>query len=289
MGIFGRNRRSATSHTRRVAPAESAFTGMGLGPFLELVGTNSSCRVGCETVLPGPADGSHALATGLAELRAEPDIPADPMAIAVLLGDVRVGYLPGYVARMVQPRIARSPAYVPIQLWAALDGTRARYLAVISTSGDPDPTWPYSTDRQAPVTRAQQADGQAHEAAQRRRQRLAAGGAEATQQRARLVRGRDFTEWAEAIKDMRRDGRDDDALRLLLECIDAAENAMPPNQAPPPWYTDQAAIIYRKRKDYDAEIEVLQRWLRACPDPAWGAKTEARLAKARALRERVAE
>ncbi|MDV6012307.1 hypothetical protein [Haloechinothrix sp. LS1_15] len=34
---------------------------------------------------------------------------------------------------------------------------------------------------------------------------------------------------------------------------------------PAPAYTHRAAVIYRRRKDYDAEIAIIERWCAACP------------------------
>ena len=32
---------------------------------------------------------------------------------------------------------------------------------------------------------------------------------------------------------------------------------------PAPWYTEQAAIVYRKQKNFVAEVRILQRWIDA--------------------------
>lgn len=49
---------------------------------------------------------------------------------------------------------------------------------------------------------------------------------------------------------------------------------------PAPWYTEQAAIIHRKRGELDEELAVLRRWLAACPaDRRAGWKIQDRLDK----------
>lgn len=78
------------------------------------------------------------------------------------------------------------------------------------------------------------------------------------------VRWRHYCAWVEPIKQLKRDDRLDEALALLLEVIavvELTENC--DGREPAPWYTEQAAIIYRKQKNPAGEIEILQRWLDA--------------------------
>ena len=133
------------------------------------------------------------------------------------------------------------------------------------------------------------AEGRANQAlmAELRRERLAAGGEEAFAQSRRLVRGRDLGEWVEPIKQLRRDGDDAAALELLMECIAAAELDATANGWPlPTWYTEQAAIILRKRRDFEGEAAILARYLAACPPGTAQLAIEERLVKARAKMER---
>lgn len=83
-------------------------------------------------------------------------------------------------------------------------------------------------------------------------------------QPAALARGRHYTEWVEPIKQMKRDGRHNDALTILGECMDATERA--DRGRPAPWYYEQAAIIYRKDRDLDAEHAVIERYFAACEE-----------------------
>jgi hypothetical protein len=122
----------------------------------------------------------------------------------------------------------------------------------------------------------------ADEQAQLRLNRLAAGGREAADQRRRLVRDKDFTEWVETVNDFKRAKRFDDALNLVLECIDAAErDAQHHGYAPPPWYTEQAAILYRKSGDVHAEVAILKRYQATCPRGLSSTRIAERLVKAR--------
>ncbi|MGV9710007.1 hypothetical protein ACWDTI_05025 [Gordonia sp. NPDC003424] len=123
----------------------------------------------------------------------------------------------------------------------------------------------------------------AKEQALLRESRLAAGGEEAEDQRRRLVRGKDFTEWVEPIKALKRSKRYEEALELILECVDTAErDARYHEYAPPPWYTEQAAIIYRQTGSIAAEVSILDRFQRACPSGKSSPSIAERLVKARA-------
>jgi hypothetical protein len=62
----------------------------------------------------------------------------------------------------------------------------------------------------------------------------------------------------------KRSGQLDEAERLLLKLIDAEEvEARSKRRGVAPWYYKELAILYRKQKRYDAEIEVLERYARA--------------------------
>ncbi len=101
-----------------------------------------------------------------------------------------------------------------------------------------------------------------------------------------LVRGRHYTEWIPTLDELRSSGDDDTALTLLWECIQAAERAARvAGTSPAPGYTKRAAVIYRRRKDYAREIEVMERWEAAAPPGYRGAMAD-RLAVARKLQEK---
>jgi hypothetical protein len=100
------------------------------------------------------------------------------------------------------------------------------------------------------------------------------------------VRGRHYTDYVEDVKALRRSDKDEAAERLLLELIDATEEeSRLRGTGVAPWYYEQLAIIYRKRKDAAAEVAVLERYASQPHAPGAGpAKLAQRLMKARALR-----
>ena len=63
----------------------------------------------------------------------------------------------------------------------------------------------------------------------------------------------------------------DGAEALLLQLIEATESeARANNWGVAPWYYEQLAIVYAKKKDHEAELKVLERYARERKAP--GAK-----------------
>lgn len=123
------------------------------------------------------------------------------------------------------------------------------------------------------------------ETAQRRTRE---GGSEARSERIGEVRGHNYTFWPDTVRLLKRDGRVDEALTLLLECVDAAERDAPLwGGGIAPWYTEAAAIVYRQRRDYAAEVAILERYERN-HRPRRDGVFRGRLVKARALLAKAA-
>ncbi len=104
-----------------------------------------------------------------------------------------------------------------------------------------------------------------------------------------FVRRHHFTEYVDDVKTLRRAAREGEAVRLLLELVDATESeARSENCGVAPWYYEQLAIIYRKAHDYDREVEILERY-RDQPHASGAVPNElkARLDKALDLRSRA--
>lgn len=106
-------------------------------------------------------------------------------------------------------------------------------------------------------------------------------------ERTHSVRGRHHSDWVATLDRLRADGKDDAALDLLIDCMTAAEHeAGTLGAPPPPRYAHRAAVIHRRRRDYAAEVEVLERWIAACPEPRDPhSRLAVRLVKARRLRD----
>jgi hypothetical protein len=79
--------------------------------------------------------------------------------------------------------------------------------------------------------------------------------------RAGYVRGQHFTDYVETVKTLKRTGSLEEVERLLLELINAteAENCRQ-KMGVAPWYYEEVAKLYRKRKDYGREVAILERF-----------------------------
>ena len=104
-----------------------------------------------------------------------------------------------------------------------------------------------------------------------------------------LFAGQPMWDWLTHVQALERDGKLDEALQLTEALITAAEQeSVISGREPAPAYTERAAIIHRKRKDYVSEIAVIERWDRACPPERRGpgatqSKLLSRLKRAREL------
>ena len=100
-------------------------------------------------------------------------------------------------------------------------------------------------------------------------------------------RGRHYTTFVEEVKALNRTGDDEAVERLLLALVDAVEaesRAKGPKWGVAPWYYEELAKLYRGRKDYAAEVAILERFKQQ-PNGAGvkGPMLTERLDKARAL------
>lgn len=74
------------------------------------------------------------------------------------------------------------------------------------------------------------------------------------------IDSRHFTSYVEKVKALKRAGRLSECKSLLLKILDANEaQARIPGGVLAPWWYEQLAIIYRKQKNYTAEVAVLER------------------------------
>ena len=79
--------------------------------------------------------------------------------------------------------------------------------------------------------------------------------------RSGLYKGRHYTTYVEEVKALKRAGDYVGAERLLLALVGAAENEARANRwRVAPGYYNQLAIIYRKTKQPDKELQILERY-----------------------------
>jgi hypothetical protein len=122
------------------------------------------------------------------------------------------------------------------------------------------------------------------DSAQLRRERLFQPGLDGHDQRVDMLRGRDWLEWGEHVAQMKREGYLECALALVHEMMGTTRGSAFWEHTPPPGWYNEAAVILRKLKDYDAEVRILGEALEGYPDSE---SFSTRLQKARALQLKV--
>lgn len=75
------------------------------------------------------------------------------------------------------------------------------------------------------------------------------------------VRGRHFVTYAKDVKNLKRTGKLYEAEKLLLELVEATEQVSKVDGlGVAPWYYEELAKIYRKKKYYAKEVSILKRF-----------------------------
>lgn len=78
-------------------------------------------------------------------------------------------------------------------------------------------------------------------------------------------KGKHYTEYRNSILEMKRANENTEAIDLLLNLADAVEAESKAQKCgPAPWYYEQLAILYRKEKQHDNEVGILERYLDVC-------------------------
>ena len=104
-----------------------------------------------------------------------------------------------------------------------------------------------------------------------------------------FVEGKHFTEHVERVKQLKRKGQHNKAIKLLQKLVTATEAESKDSggsSGVAPWYYEQLALIYRKEKRYGDEVAILERYDRQPKAPgATPAKLAKRLKRARSLQD----
>lgn len=100
--------------------------------------------------------------------------------------------------------------------------------------------------------------------------------------------GRHYTTYVEEVKNLKSNGELEEAERLLLELVKATEEENKKEKmGVAPWYYEHLAIIYRKQKNYDKEISILERFSKQKPAKHWGIKDISQLPEIHPLLKRL--
>ncbi|NTW40875.1 MAG: hypothetical protein HGA44_13510 [Cellulomonadaceae bacterium] len=197
-------------------------------------------------------------------LQREPDNRADPHAVAVLIDGERVAYLPSHVAQRLDLPSGASQR-VRIQLFAKEQDGRTRAVGW-AWLGTDEPKWQFGLGNWPAITRDETRAAQHSARRDLVTEGMRGGGDRANRMRAGMVDGVHYLELVEPIKQLKREGRHEEALELCFVAITGAEGEHASSGLiPPPWYTEQAAIILRRLKRLEEEAEVLRRYLALLP------------------------
>lgn len=77
------------------------------------------------------------------------------------------------------------------------------------------------------------------------------------------VDGNHYTGSVEKVKQLKREGKHQQAIAILLQAVEATEAESEfagKGWGVAPWYYEQLAVIYRKEKQYQQEVEILERY-----------------------------
>jgi len=245
--------------------------------LVQLSGTTTFAREAIAVLAARHGIAAGGYLEGDGTLQREPHNEADPMAVAVHIEGERIGYLPGYLAR-TQDLSSVGARAVKVQIFTELvpKGLRAEAWAWL---GAGVPVWEWSERNRPPMSSGAKVAAHQESIDTMVKEALAGGGSRAQSFKDGMVNGVHYLQLVEPIKQLKRDGRLEDALVLCNAAIQGAEAARE-GREPAPWYTDQAAIIHRKLGQQDEEIAVLQRWLSICPpERREGSRIQERLNK----------
>lgn len=256
---------------------DSAFVSDGEPELVKLTGTTTFAKDAITRLAErrGITELGYLEVSG--SIQREPENAADTNAVAVHVDGERIGYLPGYVAARVELSAGGSRT-VALQIFTQIlpKGSRAEAWAWLPASA---PQWQWSEKNRPPLS--SEAKAAAHHAGVTEvvNDALADGGERAQSFELGMVSGVHYLQLVEPIKQLKREGRLDEALVLCNAAIEGAEGGRE-GREPAPWYTEQAAIIHRKLGQRDEEIAVLRRWLAVCPpDRRDGSRIKERLDK----------
>lgn len=102
--------------------------------------------------------------------------------------------------------------------------------------------------------------------------------------------GDHYTDYVERVKQLKSEKKNEEAIQLLLKLVDETEKeaeSQGHGWGVAPWYYEQLAILYKKEKQHDDEIKILERYKRQPKAPGAGPKKLAdRLIKAYEVKDK---
>jgi hypothetical protein len=228
---------------------------------LEVAGTTTFAKDGVAALADRKGLGERGYYEGQGQLQRDTENPVDPQAVAVLVEGQKVGCLPSYAAKDLSlPAGASEPVRYQLHVLRDQKLLAKAYVWL----GDSDPEWAHPQENPPALTSRERINSSHTEKSAMVREALQGGGERAQQFKRGMVDGVHYLELIEPIKQLKREGRLEEALVLCYKAIEGAEGDAGRGM-PAPAYTEQAAIIHRKLSQKEEEIAVLRRWLARCP------------------------
>ncbi|MDT0168881.1 hypothetical protein [Pseudarthrobacter sp. BRE9] len=256
----------------------------GFNPCTEVAGTTTFAGEAVAALADRKGLGDRGYFEGQAQLQRDPANPVDPQSVDVLVDGENVGCLPSYAAKDVPLPVGASHP-VPYQLHV-LTGQKLLAKAYVWL-GAGDPEWSHTRENPPALTPRERINDSHIQKTTMVREALQEGGDRARQFRRGMVDDVHYLELVEPIKELKREGRLNEALVLCYKAIEAAERDRD-GREPAPWYTEQAAIVHRKLGQKAEEIAVLKRWMAATPKSRRaGSRIAERLAKLEAFSKEI--
>jgi hypothetical protein len=251
----------APQETPKAQPSATLTVSSSLAGCLEVAGTTTFAKDSVAALADRKGLGERGYYEGQAQLQREPENPVDPQAVAVLVDGEKVGCLPSYAAEELPLPVGASE---PVQYQLHVLWDKKLLAKAYVWLGDGEPEWSHPREKPPALTSSERINISHMEKTAMVREGLRGGGERAQQFKRGMVDGVHHLELVEPIKQLKREGRLEEALVLCYKAIEAAELDAG-GREPAPWYTEQAAIIHRKLGQKAEEIAVLRRWLARCP------------------------
>lgn len=204
---FGTNSASAAPPDEPASPFEALGSlrvtiSTGMASCVELAGTTTFTKDAVAALADRHNLGTRGYYEGPAQLQREPDNPADPHAVAVVVEGEKVGYLPSPTARGIGLAAGVS-APVSYQLHVLREGKlRAKAFVWL---GDGTPAWLHTEKHPPGLMTAERANESHRDRSGMVQEALAGGGARAAQFKRGMVDGVHYLELVEPIKQLKRE------------------------------------------------------------------------------------
>ena len=255
---------SARETDERDVPSEPKLTvraTLQFHPWLEVAGSTTFAKDAVVDLADRKGLPERGYYEGPAQLQRDPENPVDPQAVAVLVEGQKVGCLPSYAAKdLPLPAGASEPVRYQLHVLREQKLLAKAYVWL----GDGDPEWAHTKKNPPALTSRERINSSHTEKSAMVREALQGDGERAQQFKRGMVDGVHYLELVEPIKQLKREGRLEEALVLCYKAIEGAERDAG-GREPAAWYTEQAAIVHRKLGQKDEEVAVLKKWLARCP------------------------